>query len=280
MNKVLEKEKPNFVVLTGDNIDNKCKTTDDVKLAITNIAQPMEARKIPWAIVFGNHDDEHGVMTKEQMMNFYMSFSCNVSQIGYKTSGRIGNYNLLVQGSTTSTPAFNLYLLDSGKYSLFGYDSITSTQISWYKSTASNLKKQYRRTIPALMFFHIPLPEFSTAYKTGYIDGVRLETENSPLTNTGMFNAITTTGDVKGVFVGHDHVNTYTAALTGIRLGYAGNAGYATYGDYRLQRGARVFEITEANPSDFTTRMIFAGEVGANPDPFAVSSLQSAAAAK
>lgn len=270
MNKILDKEKPSLVVLTGDNIDGKCKTADEVKKAITNIAQLMETRKIPWAIVFGNHDDEHGVMSKEQMMNFYMSFSCNISLIGNKTSGRIGNYNLLVQGSASSAPALNLYLLDSGKYNLLGsYDSITSTQISWYKSTAANLKKQYKKTIPALMFFHIPLPEFRTAYKTGYIDGKRLEIENSPLINTGLFSALVNTGDVKGVFVGHDHINTYTAVLKGIRLGYAGSAGYATYGNANMQRGARVLKISETNPSAFTTRMIFAGDVSANKDPFA-----------
>lgn len=262
MNKVLDNENPNLVVLTGDNIDGKCKTIEDVKTAITNIAQPMETRRIPWAIVFGNHDDEHGKMTKEQMMNFYMSFSCNVSQVGYKTNNRIGNYNLLVQGSTTTTPAFNIYMLDSGEYSIFsGYDYITTTQINWYNSTASGLKTKYKKTIPAFMFFHIPLPEYYTAYKTGLIDGVRLEAENSPRTNTGMFNTIVKNGDVKGVFVGHDHINTYTAALNGIRLGYAGNVGYATYGSASLARGARVFEINEADPSAFKTRMTFDSNV-------------------
>src|SRR5471030_94336 len=85
MNKILEYEKPNMVVLTGDNIDGKCKTIEDVKNAIKHIADPMENRKIPWAIVFGNHDDEHNMMTKEEMMKFYMTFKYNVSQIGYKT---------------------------------------------------------------------------------------------------------------------------------------------------------------------------------------------------
>lgn len=68
MNRILDKEKPNLVVLTGDNIDGKCKTAEDVKKAITNITEPMESRKIPWAVVFGNHDDEHSMMNKEQMM--------------------------------------------------------------------------------------------------------------------------------------------------------------------------------------------------------------------
>ncbi|KZL90380.1 metallophosphoesterase family protein [Clostridium magnum] len=265
MNRILDKEKPNLVVLTGDNIDGKCKTAEDVKKAITNISKPMESRNIPWAVVFGNHDDEHFMMSKEQMMNFYMTFNYNVSQIGFKTENRVGNYNLLIHGSSSQAPKFNVYFIDSGKYSILGvYDYITKPQICWYKTIANNLKKQYKKTIPAIMFFHIPLQEFYTAYKTGYIDGLRLESESTSSINTGLFDAIVNTGDVKGIFVGHDHSNTYTAALNNITLGYAGNVGYATYGNPKLQKGARIFEINEANPSTINTRMIFSGDVGLN----------------
>jgi len=103
MNKILEYEKPSLVVLTGDIIDGKCKTVDDVKKAISYIAQPMEIRSIPWAIVFGNHDDEHGKMTKEEMMKFYMAFEHNCSEIGHKTFDRIGNYNLLIESLKDNT---------------------------------------------------------------------------------------------------------------------------------------------------------------------------------
>lgn len=261
MNNVLDRERPDLVILSGDNIDGKSNTADEVKKAISNIAEPMETRNIPWAIVFGNHDDEHCIMTKEDMMRFYMSFSCNISQIGCKTFGRIGNYNLLVQGTTSDSPAFNIYMLDSGKYSIFSkYHYITKSQINWYKDTADRLKARYRKIIPSLMFFHIPLPEFKTAYKAAHIDGGRLESESTPLINSGLFNTAVKTGDVKGIFVGHDHINTYTAILKGVRLGYGGSAGYAEYGSKDLQKGARVFEIREDNPSEFTTRMIFEGE--------------------
>ena len=52
MNKILKYEKPNMVVLTGDNIDGKCKTLADVRNAINYIAEPMETRKIPWCYCF------------------------------------------------------------------------------------------------------------------------------------------------------------------------------------------------------------------------------------
>lgn len=256
MNRILDCEKPNMVVLTGDNIDGKCKTVDDVKKAINNIAGPMENRRIPWAVVFGNHDDEHGMMTKEEMMKLYMSYKCNLSEIGYKTFDRIGNYNILIESSKRKVPKFNIYMIDSGKYApsfIGGYDWIRLTQIYWYRKTALNLKRNYNRTIPSLMFFHIPLRNFKKAWETGFIDGERFEEESVAKINLCLFSKVIKTGDVKGIFTGHDHLNNYCAELSDIRLGYAGYMGYGTYGNDDIPRGARVFLINEESPEDFKT---------------------------
>ncbi len=256
MNRILDYEKPNLVVLTGDNIDGKCKTEADARKAITSIAQPMESRNIPWAIVFGNHDDEHGMMNKEQMMNFYMSFKNNISQIGYKTEDRIGNYNILIKSSKSNSPAFNIYMLDSGKYAptwIGGYDWIKPAQVNWYMQTSNDINQKYGNLVPALMFFHIPIQEFIPAYTLGLIDGKKTEAVCCPKINSGMFEAISKVGDVKGIFVGHDHINNYCASLGGIRLGYAGGIGYGTYGSASIPRGGRVFLINESNPTNFKT---------------------------
>lgn len=256
INRILDKEKPNLVVLTGDNIDGKCKSKADVKKAITNIVMPMENRNIPWTAIFGNHDDEHKKMNKEEMMKFYMTFKHSLCQVGYKILDRIGNYNLLINGARNNKPAFNIYLLDSGKKApcfFHGYNWIKLAQIHWYKQTALKLKEKYEKTIPAIMFFHIPFPEFKIAWKTGLIEGERNESESCPRVNSGLFDVLVKTGDVKGVFVGHDHVNNYCAELEGIRLGYAGNIGYGTYGKKDFKRGARVFLIEESDCSNYKT---------------------------
>lgn len=256
MNKILEYEKPNMVVLTGDIIDGKCQTADDVKKAIYHISEPMEIRNIPWAIVFGNHDDEHNMMNKEDMMKLYMTFPNNISQIGYKTFDRIGNYNLLIESSKDNTPKFNIYMMDSGKYapsSIGGYAWIKLTQIWWYRRTALKLKQKYKNIIPALMFFHIPLKRFKKAWDNGVIDGERFEDESCAKINLCIFDKLVRTGDVRGIFVGHDHLNSYCAELKGIRLGYAGYTGYGGYGKDNVPRGARVFLINESNPVSFKT---------------------------
>ena len=256
INKILEDEKPNLVVLTGDIVDNKCKSAEDVKKAITHIAEPMESRLIPWAVVFGNHDDEHSMMSKKEMMNLYMSFNCNISEVGYKPFNRIGNYNILISSSKDDTPLFNIYMIDSGKNAplfLPGYNWINCFQIRWYKQKALQLKLKYKKAIPSIMFFHIPLPEFKKAWNEGIATGKRLENECSPLINSGLFKALVKIRDVKGVFVGHDHLNNYCADLKGIKLGYGGHTGYGGYGRADVPHGARIFLISESEPDKFTT---------------------------
>jgi hypothetical protein len=78
--------------------------------------------------------------------------------------------------------------------------------------------------------------------------------------------AILGRGDVKGVFVGHDHVNDYVGDYFGVRLGYSANTGFGTYGldgeERDRMRGAPVFVIQEDRPEDFETFMVFAADYG------------------
>lgn len=256
MNKILDFEKPDLVVLTGDNIDGRCKSAEDVKKAIDTIANPMEKRHIPWAIVFGNHDAEHGKMSEEDMMKLYMSYPYNISQRGPEKINGIGNYHLLINGSQNNDPVFNIYMLNSGRYAaagIGGYDWIKFNQIQWYRDTSAHLANKYGKPIPALMFFHIPLPEWKQMWDGGKALGERNEEECPPKINSGLFSSLIEMGDVKGIFVGHDHTNDYTGELYGIKLGFARNVGYATYGKEGFSRCARVFRINEADPAHFDT---------------------------
>ena len=83
-----------------------------------------------------------------------------------------------------------------------------------------------------------------------------------------MFTAALERGYVKGMFVGHDHVNNYTGNYYGIQLGYDANVGYQTYGlggaDNDRLRGVRVFELDENNLETFTTQMVTAQDLGVN----------------
>lgn len=295
---VLDDQKPDLVIFTGDNIAGKKMTAQQVQKAIDNIAQPVEAQRIPWLITFGNHDEEHvenSGLDEEAMLDIYMSYPHNINEPSPKGVHGTGNMNVLIRSSRGIKPAFNIWALDSGRYApekiadqsidedfLLGWNSmpdwdwIRPSQVSWYYYTSSMLETIYRKKIPSLMFFHIPLQEFRTMYENHLADnggfdqhevtGERNEDECPGPFNSGLFSAMLERGDVLGVFVGHDHVNNYVGNYFGITLGYSANTGFGTYGlggnENNRLRGARVFVLDESNPTEFETYMIYAKDYG------------------
>ncbi|MCD2345124.1 metallophosphoesterase family protein [Clostridium guangxiense] len=244
MNDILDEEKPDLVVLTGDNIDGRyCNFSQAIK-CISNISKPMEDRKIPWAVTLGNHDTEHDGIGRAEMMRIYSDYKYNV--------GKIGDYNISIKKSHGIGTAFNIYMMDSGSYSLGGYGYINQDQVNWYLKTALKLKIIHHNA-PSIMFFHIPLQEYKNVSKASKVVGEYNEDECVQSANAGMFHALAKMKDVKGVFVGHDHNNDYISKLNGIILGYGRCTGYDAYSKKNYDRGARVFLINENNPSEFKT---------------------------
>lgn len=297
MEKILDPEKPDFVVINGDVITSGCDTPLEVKQAINNVAQPMEQRGIKWAITYGNHDEDStpkSGLDENDMLNIYMSYKYNQNKPGVKNITGTGNMNLLIRDSKGHKAAFNLWLMDSGRYApktiagqdFKGYptwDWLRFDQVNWYYETSKQLENQFTRKIPSLVFIHIPLWEHrymwfasvderteanhALAVQKHQIVGERNEDECPGPINSGLFTAMLARGDVKGVFCGHDHVNTYMGNYYGILLGYAGNTGFGTYGlggdDRNRLRGARVFNLDE-NTEDVLveTHMVYAKDYG------------------
>ncbi|WP_286230471.1 metallophosphoesterase family protein [Neobacillus mesonae] len=297
MEKVLDHEKPDFVVLNGDNISGGCNSELEMRQAMNNVAQPMEQRGIKWAVTFGNHDEDstpNGGLDEEAMLKFYMAYKYNVNQPGTADINGTGNTNLLIRDSAGKKAAFNLWLLDSGRYApktiagqdFSGYptwDWIRFNQVKWYYETSKKLEQQMGYKVPSLMFIHIPLWEHrymwfdsvdsrteadhARAAAKHQIVGERNEDECPGPINSGMFSAMLDRGDVKGVFCGHDHVNTYMGNYYGILLGYSGSAGFGAYGLPGAQRnrlrGARVFNLDENKEGVLVeTHMVFAKDYG------------------
>jgi hypothetical protein len=99
--------------------------------------------------------------------------------------------------------------------------------------------------LPALAFFHIPLPEWDEVWRTRECHGHRQEAVCGPALNTGFFAAMVESGDVMGAFCGHDHLNDFEGELHGIRLGYGRATGFGEYGRRGFPRGARVIRLFE-----------------------------------
>lgn len=89
----LETEKPDLVILTGDNFSGNSTGTNTLKrldkasakMAIDQYMSIFEEYGIPVTMVPGNHDDDCILVTKEEELEMYQKYSCF---IGYDDAPR------------------------------------------------------------------------------------------------------------------------------------------------------------------------------------------------
>lgn len=274
---IVEREQPDLVLFGGDN-SLGCSSEEILKNYVEKMVAPMEARQIPWAHVYGNHDDEGKAMTRAQQQKVYESFDYCVSKAGPEDIKGVGNYVLPVYSSEESRtdPVFAVWGLDSGSYvtdkglagsravledTMFrghpgsGYAYMPFSQIQWYYNTSEEIEEYAGHKVPGMMYFHIPLQEFYEVVlnpeQTG-MTGVQRDPICAGPLNSGMFTAILERGDIRAVSCGHDHINDYSGEFCGVKLCYASTLGYDTYHDEDIM-GARMFIIQEENPYEIET---------------------------
>ncbi|ORY71906.1 Metallo-dependent phosphatase-like protein [Pseudomassariella vexata] len=260
--KLLEEEKPDLVVLSGDQVNGG--TAPDAQTAIFKYADILNKRKIPYVEIFGNHDDEKSLPRASQM-SLLESLPYSLSKAGPDDIDGVGNYyiEVLARGKSTH-PALTIYLLDSHSYSpderqWQGYDWIKKNQIDWFKQTSSSLKKknkQYTHIHMDLAFIHIPLPEYTNT--ESYYFGEWREGVTAPGYNSGFRDALVEQGVVM-VSCGHDHANEYCMLSTDeddrpkLWMCYGGGAGFGGYGGYGdYIRRVRFFDF-DMNEGRITT---------------------------
>jgi hypothetical protein len=246
MRTILHKENPDLVVFTGDVIHSEeCDNPFD---SFRNAIKVVDEYRIPWTVVFGNHDAEVGV-TREQLMQIAKESSTCLAEAGPSEINGIGNYVLDVQSSKQGRAAAALYHLDSGSYARFqpkGYDWIHHSQIDWYREQSQRLRQlNDGQPMPSLAFFHIPLPEYKEVWDYHTCYGDNYEGVGCPDINSGLVASMLEMGDMQGVFVGHDHINDYEGVFKGIRLCYGRAMGYSSYGKAGFPRGARLIQLKE-----------------------------------
>ncbi|KAB1204295.1 putative inactive purple acid phosphatase 28 [Morella rubra] len=241
LKRMLEAEKPDFIAFTGDNIFGS--STADAAESLLEAFGPAMESGLPWAAVLGNHDQE-STMNREELMSFLSLMDYSVSQVnpsaevpsshvkgGMMTDiDGFGNYNLDVYGAPGShlanSSVLNLFFLDSGDRAVVQgvrtYGWIKESQLGWLRSLSHGFQGQERDVhqsadalrqakSPALTFFHIPIPE-----------------------------TLVSSGDVRAVFMGHDHTNDFCGNLNDIWFCYGGGFGYHGYGKAGWPRRARV----------------------------------------
>lgn len=256
--RILDDEKPQLAVLTGDQINGD--STKDIQTTLFKFAELFISRRIPFATILGNHDDE-GAMTRKQIMELTASLPYSLSEVGPElgpmvkdTKGReipeggVGNYLVeVVTHNRVEHPALSLYFLDSHSYTTApkekGYGWIENSQIDWFKNKVKAVKAAHDKYIYMhlnMAFIHIPLPEYRL---TGLpIVGEKREAIMAPTHNTGFKDALVA-AEVGVVSVGHDHANDF-CMLDQLWMCYAGGAGFGGYGGYNNYiRRVRIFQI-------------------------------------
>ena len=285
-----------LVVFTGDQVHGpSVRTEAAMEKALDAILAPVAERGIPFAAVFGNHDNEGGV-SKETQLAIYQSYPGCLMSAGPDGITGCGNYNLLVWSSDGSRPVCNLWFLDSGTYGEKGvskYARVEQDQIDWYTSTAGVLAEQYGEMLPAYLFQHIIVPEIydllteapasekktdgvvegfssrsSHYYKMGdgFTAGHLGEAPCPPDIPSGEFAAIRDTGDVVAAFFGHDHKNDFVGTYEGVDLVNTSSTGFYIYGD-REYHGARLIVLHENTPAEYDTEMLYYKDLVSEPLP-------------
>ncbi|KAH8979165.1 Metallo-dependent phosphatase [Lactarius hatsudake] len=222
LERALDAERPDLVVFTGDQLNGQGTSWDPTSV-VAKFAAPVISRRIPWAAVFGNHDDEDARDSGSRRDNLV--------QAGPEDIHGVGNYVLKVLSADASkTHLLTMYFLDSGAYAAgffdwlgfwpTEYDYLRQDQIDWFLQQSGSIDPIVRPFTPdggkdfgdvwarqqhppaaqklakpnALMFFHIPLQESyskpDTDPRTGQpldIGTPDLESAGSAKKNAGFF---------------------------------------------------------------------------------------------
>lgn len=235
---VIEQECPDMAVFNGDVITGK-----DAVEGWKQLIAVMEQCEMPFVVTMGNHDPE--VMTRTEIYDLLLQSPYYIGERGEDELTGMGNFVLPIYdnagGITTA-----LYFIDSNDYHpnkfISNYDWIHFDQIAWYRAESQKQTEINGGTpMNALMFFHIPLPEFLLVRQDQSNFGVANEGVASTAINSGLFASLLDMEDVMGVFCGHDHDNDNIGIYREVALGFGRVSGYTAYGD--LVRGGRMIKL-------------------------------------
>ena len=281
MNKLIEKEKPDLVILGGDNCDGTVlKTEQELRDYIKIFSEPMESKKIPWAHVFGNHD--HDIEIDDiQKTKIYEEYEYCISKHTEDIYGTT-NFVLPIKHSNKNEIAFNIWGLDSNNQIITAnipidenmkqlnkpsmsckWDIIHFDQQMWYWNSSKEIEEYCNKKINGMLFMHIPPwefqyivdnPEYTNA--SGSMD----EIMKIGMFNSGIFSTILQRNDIKCIACGHSHNDCFEGDFCGIKMCLDACAGYSPYGIDSL-RGGRIFEIDEKNTNNIKTYMVHYEEI-------------------
>lgn len=234
---IITSTNPDLILITGDLVYGEF---DDDGSNFLELIEFMESFEIPWAPIFGNHDNESYMGVDWQCEKLEDAEHCLFLQ--RELTGN-GNYTVGIKQGDKLTRVF--FMLDSnGCSGAMNTNTHTKTgvgfgadQITWYTNLATNITKKSTET-NITMAFHIQLSVFGDAfakYGTNGSTKVNLETLEGKSegdfgyigavlkgawdSDKSVWNGFKALG-VDSVLVGHEHANSASIMYDGIRLQY------------------------------------------------------------
>lgn len=281
MSSVLDDESPDFVIYLGDVITANNIPIANASLYWDKAISPTRARGIPWASIFGNHDDApfewpmewfsspgippihcpapnasscsgesycsfRGTQRIELMKKEIEHNLLTLSKNGPKDLWpSISNYVLQLSSSDDpESPVLFMYFLDSGGGSY--PEVISNAQAEWFQHVSEEINPDSR--VPEVIFWHIP----SKAYKNvaprlrihkPCVGSINKEKVAAQEAEFGIMDMLVKRSSVKAVFAGHNHGLDWCCPYKKLWLCYARHTGYGGYGNW--PRGARILEIND-----------------------------------
>lgn len=230
---LVEETKPDLMLTLGDNVSGATS-----RFLINSLIKNLDSFQIPWAVVFGNHDNEIPMTTLNWQGDQYEEAQYCLFEKGPSNLYGSGNYaiNITEQGKPIQT----LFLFDNGRY--MEYDDGTTKeiymgyeQIAWYEWNVKGIAASVGQTVPSMTFSHFAQPEFRQAVEayglpTGQGEGYTIPAQygfgqcqylpGAAPVKSGFFDKCKELGSTKYLFSGHDHENDASVTYDGITMTY------------------------------------------------------------
>lgn len=236
---------PDLILLTGDIVYGEF---DDNGTSLQKLVAYMESLDIPWAPIFGNHENESTKGVTWQCQQFEQAENCLFKRgeltgnsnytIGIKQGDKLIKVIYMMDTNGCWNGQSYSYMPEFGEYNqdekMQIHPGIGTDVIEWLDANSTQIAETLGYAPTKFAAFHIPIQEFTAAaiakgYQTGDATSFTINDptgedfgrQNSKINDgipTSNLWSIMKRQNFDGVFVGHYHTNNTSIVFEGIRL--------------------------------------------------------------
>ena len=259
-----ERVRPDLITLSGD------LAWAGHRDSYARLADLMESCGVPWAPVFGNHDNQNG---QEEVDSTLEIFSARKGFLFERGDPSLGCGNYVIAITEGGKPLHAVFMTDTHNLkpavspegeAYKDWSDLNAEQIAWYEKTAAALKADGCPETTVIM--HIPCYSFRQAFAAalkpgidplsvdptdgaqtecwneGYEDsfGVAFDGVSSYPVDNGFLDSVIAVGSTKTIICGHNHTTDFSVPYRGVRHVFSLKVGPGCFWDEKLNGGTVV----------------------------------------